>query len=151
MFDEYYEDGQIYMPYFNTNQEISAVQSFKVDGGLKNHEIFQIQVKKALNLAAKVDPYEKEPPKYLSAFEGITWEDGKNLKDSRPRILDGITKQKYLLDSGAMISAIPATDQDRVQPELALEAANGAVIDCYGYKDLDIRINRKTYSQGGYS
>ena len=63
----------------------------------------------------------------------------------RPHIFDGVTQKRLLLDSGSSVTAYPADPGDRVVPEMKLKAVNGSVLNCYGYKNVNIQINRKTY------
>ena len=66
--------------------------------------------------------------------------------DMRPHLLDKNTNSYVLLDSGAAVSAYPPDPGDQVDPSVVLKAVNGTKLKCYGYKDVDIKIGRKTYA-----
>ena len=66
--------------------------------------------------------------------------------DMRPHLLDKNTNSYVLLDSGAAVSAYPPDPGDKVDPSVVLKAVNGTKLKCYGYKDVDIKIGRKTYA-----
>ena len=55
---------------------------------------------------------------------------------------DAVTKIKWLIDGGAVLSILPPTAADRVrgQSETQLQAANGTKIPCYGTKNIDITL-----------
>ena len=52
--------------------------------------------------------------------------------------MDGISNAYCLVDTGSAITAVAAGPSDIVNPDLALVAANGTVIDCCGHKKIDI-------------
>ena len=83
------------------------------------------------------------PQDFYSAIEaqkmqGEDW-------DMRPHIHDKLSGNHILLDSGAQVSAYPPDPGDSVDSSVTLKAVNGARLKCYGYKDVKIKINRKTY------
>ena len=78
------------------------------------------------------------PPHLVHAFEDDT-----NGKDCRPRLTDGDVS--YLLDSGSMCGVWPVSPDDKVDKNISLQTVDGSPFDCYGTKDLVIKINRKTY------
>ena len=93
----------------------------------------------------KVAAMSAEPPPsdFFSAVEaakmsGLDW-------DMRPHVLDKRTGQYLLLDSGAQVTACPPDPGDQVDPSIALKAVNNARMKCYGYKTLEVQINRKKY------
>ena len=65
-------------------------------------------------------------------------------KDIRPKLKDG--NVTYLLDSGSMTSVWPAGPGDKVDKSILLQAVDGKHFDCYGKKELHIKIGRKAYS-----
>ena len=88
---------------------------------------------------------EPKVPQNLPAVIAANWPDGQLGLDTRPRFLEGISKKFCLVDSGSAITAVAAGPDDSVIPSLSLIAANGSKIECCGYKEINIRINRKTY------
>ena len=64
--------------------------------------------------------------------------------DTRPRLTDGFGN-KYLVDSGSMTTVVRVGPEDKVDPDVLLEAVDGSTFDCYGKKEIEVRINRKTY------
>ena len=83
------------------------------------------------------------PTDFYSAIEAekmkdVNW-------DMRPHFFDNITKSHLLLDSGAAVSAWPPDPGDKPDPKLRLRAVNGSTLRCYGYKEIEVQINRKRY------
>ena len=66
--------------------------------------------------------------------------------DTRPKIFDNVSKQWVLLDSGSVVSCYPAGPNDILDPTFKLKSVNGGTIDTFGYKEMTLRIGRKTYS-----
>ena len=64
--------------------------------------------------------------------------------DIRPHF---VTKegQEILIDSGSQICAWPADPGDQIDPNIRLKAVNGNQIQCFGYKDIVVKIGRKPY------
>ncbi len=62
-------------------------------------------------------------------------------------VTDQCSKKKFLIDTGAEVSVLPATRQDRIgQPKgISLKAANNSTISTYGRRELtlDIGLHRK--------
>lgn len=59
-------------------------------------------------------------------------------------IFDPLTKLKYLVDTGAVISLLPAryaATHKQADPAFQLQAANGSVIKTYGTKALKLSLN----------
>ena len=80
----------------------------------------------------------------IPSLEAGDYVDGYKNKDCRPRLKDGkgIT---YLLDSGSMTGVWPASPGDKIDPNIGLKAVNGESFDCYGIKEIEIKIGRKAY------
>ena len=72
------------------------------------------------------------------------WVDGFQGKDLRPRLQDGDTS--YLLDTGSMACVWPAEPGDKVDKSISLQTVDGSPFNCYGRKELTIKLGRKTYS-----
>ena len=75
----------------------------------------------------------------------VNHERGEMGVDFRPHIYDPVLKEYLLCDSGSQITAIPPEPGDRVVPGLVLKAVNGSKIECYGYKEISVKIGRKSY------
>ena len=61
---------------------------------------------------------------------------------------DSITNTKFLIDTGAQVSVIPASPLDQVtshSPGLQLQAANGSPIKTYGKLSRAVRFNGRTF------
>ena len=80
----------------------------------------------------------------VPSVEAADTPDGANNKDIRPRLTDGFNNQ-YLCDSGSQSCVWPAQAGDQVDPTIRLQTVDGSPFDCYGKKELTIKINRKTY------
>ena len=85
------------------------------------------------------------PPESLPAFMALDWEVGALGVDMRPHVFDGVSKTWHLIDSGSQVTVIKPDPGDKVLPDLFLRAVNGTKIQCFGYKNISIRIGRKTY------
>ena len=60
---------------------------------------------------------------------------------------DANTNKSFLIDTGAEVSIVPATDQEQQRAPLEKEliAANGSRIRCYGEKKLRLHVGARTY------
>ena len=85
------------------------------------------------------------PPEELPAFQAVHWEVGAMGVDLRPHIFDPVMKKWLLCDSGSQISAIPPEQGDKAIKGQFLKAVNGTKIQCYGTKEIFIKIGRKEY------
>ena len=65
--------------------------------------------------------------------------------DLRPHYWDPVLKQDLLVDSGSQVTAWPPDPGDKVDPSIRLKAVNGSRIDCYGHKEIVIKLGRKAY------
>ena len=82
---------------------------------------------------------------FLSAAEAVRLQASDEDLDIRPYLFDGNSKRHILLDSGSQVCAWPPDPGDVVDPAMSLKAVNGSKLKCYGYKEVQVRINRKTY------
>ena len=101
----------------------------------------------ALEVAAEVDPYQKEIPvgTVIRAVDALNWKPGQKQCDIRPRLLDKSTGINRLVDSGSQISVTKKGPEDQLDESLRLIAVNGSKINTYGIKDISIKMGRKTY------
>ena len=99
----------------------------------------------ALEVAAEVDPFEPDLPvgSIVNAVDALGWK--ANNRDIRPRLLDKSSGKNRLVDSGSQISVTMRGPNDKLDNNLKLVAVNGTRIPTYGVKDVDIKINRKSY------
>ena len=65
--------------------------------------------------------------------------------DFRPHLWDDASKSFCLVDTGSQVTVWPVEPGDQVDPNLRLKAVNGSKIECFGYKDIEIKIGRKDY------
>ena len=79
----------------------------------------------------------------MCAAEVLSWQSDK--VDFRPHLYDAKLGQYILIDSGSQCSAWPPDPGDKVDPSIQLKAANNSRMKCYGYKKVDVKINRKSY------
>ena len=82
-------------------------------------------------------------PNSLCAAEAEVWDS--NEVDFRPHLYDAGLDQFMLVDSGSQCSAWPPDPGDQVDPSVQLKAVNNTKMKCYGFKDVVIKIGRKTY------
>ena len=84
-------------------------------------------------------------PEFLTAADAIKLQAADEDLDIRPYLFDGNSRKHLLLDSGSQVCAWPPDPGDTVDPGMRLKAVNGSKLRCYGFKEVNIRINRKTY------
>ena len=84
-----------------------------------------------------------EIPSALCAAEVQTWSNDK--VDFRPHLYDPQLDQFILVDSGSQCSAWPPDPGDQVDSSLVLKAVNHTRMKCFGYKEIEVKIGRKTY------
>ena len=89
--------------------------------------------------------FKEEPPDELPAFMAVKWEAGTLGVDLRPHLLDPASKLHLLVDSGSQVSAWPPDPGDVPVQGMNLKAVNGSKIQCYGHKEVEIKIGRKAY------
>ena len=65
--------------------------------------------------------------------------------DIRPHIFDPVLQKFILCDSGSQVSALPPDPGDKVIANKFLKAANGTRIQCYGTKEIEIKLGRKNF------
>jgi len=65
----------------------------------------------------------------------------------RLTIQDQRSGRKFLIDTGAQISVVPANwyDKRRTSPGPPLYAANGTTIGTYGSRDVSLKLGDSTY------
>ena len=145
MYHTLYSNKEIQVPFSDPNEnEVPPVSSLKWCPTKLNREdmnkIFQDQVKQELEKIAEYNPLENAP--VLSAIAASQWPEGQNGYDTRPRFFDPLSQTHCLVDTGSAICAIPAGPNEVPDPSLALVAANGSVIECCGYKEMEVQIGR---------
>ena len=92
------------------------------------------------HMATANDPQESEP-EFLSAAEAMRLQSVEEDLDMRPYLYDGNSKKHILLDSGSQVCAWPPDPGDQIDPSTRLKAVNGSGLRCYGYKEVEIKIN----------
>ena len=117
--------------------EFKESDSFEWCPTWSNSEVASVQ-----QLGDDPDP---DPPEELPAFQAVNHERGRQGVDFRPHLYDPVLKELLLCDSGSQITAVPPDPGDKAVPGLVLRAVNGSKIECSGYKDISIKINRKSY------
>ena len=103
----------------------------------KSHREFQKKIASELEKVAELNPLVTIPE--LSSVAASRWPDGFQGYDTRPRFFDTLSGKHCLVDSGSAVTAIAAGPDDQVNPDLALVAANGTLIECCGYKKVKIQ------------
>ena len=94
------------------------------------------------NKVQEQEPHESyhKPPDELSAAEAEAWPSGYQGVDFRPFLFDKATGQYSLVDSGSQVSAHPPDPGDKPLPNVMLKAVNGSRLQCFGYKEVAIKI-----------
>ena len=132
MYSSLYEDQEIQTKFVETNESevpiIAAVKQSQPNGNIS-------KVKDEIDSGMEIVP----------SIAAASHPEGDQGVDTRPRFLNPLSGHHCLVDSGSAITAIEAGPNDVVRPELALVAANGTLIECYGYKTIQIQMGRKKY------
>ena len=81
----------------------------------------------------------------VDPWDVIAWVEGARNVDCRPKVFDGQSKTWKLCDSGSMVTVIKKGPNDILDESRMLKAVNGSPIKCYGKKEVQIRLGRKTY------
>ena len=92
-----------------------------------------------------LDPVVMPPPDEVSAADAIGWDVGRQGVDMRPHLFDTSRNEFLLVDSGSQVCTFPPEPGDTVDTTMSLRAVNGAVIQCYGRKVMNVKIGRKSY------
>ena len=102
----------------------------------------------ALQVAEQVNPFQTDLPEgtILRAVDAMGHVNGYRNCDIRPRLLDRSSGINRLVDSGSQISVTKRGPNDKIDDSLKLVAVNGTKIPTYGVKEIQIKINRKSYS-----
>ena len=134
----YGSEQEINEIYLHENEIESEGDLFEAE---RSHKVTSSIASLALSAVAAVpDPNESE---FITAFEAMSLND--NEVDVRPYLFDKKSGSHLLLDTGAQVTAYPPEPGDVPDPRMTLRAVNGSQLKCYGYKDVVIQINRKTY------
>ena len=124
IYNSLYEGQEIHQPFYTkTYSEVPIIASIKPSHIDSNGFIFTKKVKG-----------DKIVPEVVPALDASEWPDGFKGLDVRPRFFDPISQEYCLVDTGAVVTVVAPGPNDIVRPDLALKAANGSLIECYGYK-----------------
>ena len=99
----------------------------------------------ALSVAQEVDPFQSDLPAgtVLKAVDALGWSKGHRNCDIRPRLVDKVTGEVRLLDSGSQISVTKRRPEDKVDNSIRLIAVNGSKIETFGVRNIDVKLGRK--------
>ena len=102
----------------------------------------------AMTVAEAVNPFESDLPAgtIIPAVNAVDWLKGNRNCDIRPRLVDKSSGEARLLDSGSQISITAKKPEDKIDNSFRLVAVNGSKIDTYGIRNIEVKINRKSYS-----
>ena len=96
---------------------------------------------------ASINPYLSGigPGEEVPAISAVAWVKGSyGGLDCRPKLFDNATKSYKLMDTGAMVSVVKKSESDTVKMDKILRAVNGSAIKCYGTREVEIRLGRKS-------
>ena len=123
---------------FNRKQSESGhlFQASKVQVESKNEalEIGSLQV---------VEPPDIHIEEVIPTVDAVGW--SHTNVDIHPCLVDSSSGEARLIDSGAQISATRKRPDDQVENTIRLIAVNGSKIQSYGFRDIIVKIGRKTY------
>ena len=143
--------------YSTSYLEPNEVSECVIEEGIRQSRSFppldQVQkrwesaVASAIEPIASFDPSIRDSvtPDELSATQAIKHSPGHLGVDIRPHLFDSQLKKHLLCDSGSQITAWPPDEGDLPMSGTYLRAVNGAKLNCYGYKQVTIKIGRKSY------
>ena len=125
--------------------EIASIASFDprpvvVGKPEKRKQIFDAKTREwyDVTLPNEFNELTELAPDSVPSVEAQHWPDGHLGVDMRPHLWDG--KQFVLVDSGSQVCTFPPEPGDQVDPNMALRAVNGAKINCYGTKMIEVKI-----------
>ena len=141
---------------FLINEEKTPVLATLVERCRNQSDFERNQIQSAWNLkvqqelfpVAADDPYLVDGFKAggeVSALVASSQSPGSRGLDCRPKFFDGITTTWKLCDTGSMITVVRKSQDDKIDKNKKLQAVNGSSITCYGQKDIEIKIGRKSY------
>ena len=145
---------KIYSDYINTIEESPVLASILEQCQKEAPEVvsqiqndWQDKVAQEVSSIASLNPFLPDLVigEEISAAEAALHRDGLRGVDCRPKVFDGISKSWKLCDSGSMVTVIKKGPNDKPDPTRFLKAVNGSKIECYGHKEVEIRLNRKSY------
>ena len=110
-------------------------------------ENWSLQVAAAIEHASLIDPYQKDIPvgTVIPAARAVGWINGQGSCDVRPRLLDKSSGVSRLLDTGSQVTTTSKGPGDKRDVVSRLIAVNGTKINTYGVKEIEVKINRKSY------
>ena len=126
----------------NFNSKPPIIASIK----RSRHSNVSISIVDSFSSLQKVNSRTYVPPAVMPSVAAAQWTPGFKGLDTRPRLHDNLSKKFCLVDSGSAITAVAAGPNDTVNPHLSLVAANGTLIECCGYKEIEIKMGRKSYT-----
>ena len=136
---------EIYSIISEADNEVVESESFQDEQCHENSDIGQLNSLEVSEVSMPVKSLKREESSFLSATEAFRLQHKEEELDIRPYLFDSNSKQHILWDSGSQVTAWPPGPGDKVDPKLTLRAVNGSKLKCYGYTDVKIRVNRKTY------
>ena len=145
MYPETKEINTIQIQDYQDDNEVEInLDSFSLEQCHKNLETNSPPTPQISSLSSEAQSIKEKPPdEFVTALEAANMQ-FQNY-DMRPHVLDKLTNTYFLLDSGAQVSACPPDPGDVVDHSVSLKAVNNSKLKCYGYKDMEIQINRKRY------
>ena len=101
----------------------------------------------AMKVASAIDPFEENLPvgTVVPSVSVLDWQVGRHNCDLRPRLTDKSTGEARMIDTGSMITATRRLPGDQKDQNLKLLAVNGSEIETFGRRNIQFKINRKTY------
>ena len=159
MYNNTYDSfGKIYQKAFKINEEEKPVLSSiaercpikEVDWG--SQQDWNQKVAESIASIVDVNPYLSvlEPGTEVLAVDATSLGALSGL-DCRPKIYDSISKTWKLCDTGSMLTVVKKGQEDKIDKSKVLQAVNGSAIKCYGHKNIQVRINRKTYETSSHT
>ena len=136
---------EIYSLICEADNEVSEQESFQVEQSPKNSVIGHINSLEVAEVTEDPSERASEESAFLSGVEALRLQRSEEELDIRPYIFDSNSKQYILWDSGSQVSAWPPDPGDKPDPKMSLRAVNGSKLKCYGFKEVSVRINRKSY------
>ena len=101
----------------------------------------------AIETCSEVNPFLESKPlgTVVSSAEALDWDVKTRTCDIRPRLFDKANNCFRLVDTGSQISTTKKLPEDVLNTNFSLQAVNNTQMKTYGFRDISIRIGRKTY------
>ena len=126
---------------------VEQCQGLEVKEKQKVQELWNLKLAESIEPVAADNPYLPDiVGEEVAALAAVAWTKGSRGVDCRPKVYDSVSKSWKLCDTGSMVTAVKKGPHDKLDETRYLQAVNGSKIQCYGKKEIEVRLGRKTYT-----